>query len=191
MTFEFASNPISGSDEGVTYLRPSILESIIWCFICSFIYIIIASLLDFVVDSNRGFSSNPFEAMISSILHFTTKKGKGLDIKEDTNKTFELTDQSSIQSEMDESKVNIDQSKDNSPISSPMMTSTMSHYGVDDVAVRLERIWKVYDFGLFSSCSRKKEQQPWVLKNINLAISDGEILCILGPNGAGKTTLIG
>ena len=29
-----------------------------------------------------------------------------------------------------------------------------------------------------------------VLKNINLSISDGEIISILGPSGCGKTTLL-
>ncbi len=30
----------------------------------------------------------------------------------------------------------------------------------------------------------------FVLKNINLRVSNGELLCVLGPNGAGKTTLL-
>lgn len=35
-----------------------------------------------------------------------------------------------------------------------------------------------------------KEDQPWVLKGINLSISLGEPLAIIGENGAGKTTLV-
>lgn len=37
---------------------------------------------------------------------------------------------------------------------------------------------------------RYKENQPWILKGINLAISPGEPLAIIGENGAGKTTLV-
>lgn len=37
---------------------------------------------------------------------------------------------------------------------------------------------------------RYKEDQPWVLKGINLFIPAGQSLAIVGENGAGKTTLI-
>lgn len=37
------------------------------------------------------------------------------------------------------------------------------------------------------SCGYKNK---CILKNINLQINDGEILCILGPNGVGKTTFL-
>ena len=36
----------------------------------------------------------------------------------------------------------------------------------------------------------KKIQQKDILKNISLAVNEGEILGLLGPNGAGKTTLM-
>lgn len=37
---------------------------------------------------------------------------------------------------------------------------------------------------------RYKEDQPWILKNINLKISANQSMAIVGENGAGKTTLI-
>lgn len=37
---------------------------------------------------------------------------------------------------------------------------------------------------------RYSENQPWILKNINLNIPRGKCLCIVGANGAGKTTLV-
>ena len=36
----------------------------------------------------------------------------------------------------------------------------------------------------------KKFDDRMILDNINLTVSDGEILCIVGPSGAGKTTLL-
>ncbi|NOK59777.1 MAG: hypothetical protein GFH27_549285n301 [Chloroflexi bacterium AL-W] len=36
----------------------------------------------------------------------------------------------------------------------------------------------------------KKYRHHWVLKDINLTLSSGEILGFIGPNGAGKTTLM-
>ena len=36
----------------------------------------------------------------------------------------------------------------------------------------------------------KKNEQLSVLKDINLTIDDGELVCLLGPSGCGKTTLL-
>ena len=36
----------------------------------------------------------------------------------------------------------------------------------------------------------KKTEQLSVLKDINLTIEDGELVCLLGPSGCGKTTLL-
>ena len=36
----------------------------------------------------------------------------------------------------------------------------------------------------------KKNDQLSVLKDINLNIDDGELVCLLGPSGCGKTTLL-
>ena len=36
----------------------------------------------------------------------------------------------------------------------------------------------------------KKNDQLSVLKDINLTIDDGELVCLLGPSGCGKTTLL-
>jgi energy-coupling factor transport system ATP-binding protein len=37
---------------------------------------------------------------------------------------------------------------------------------------------------------RYDEESPFILKNVNLKIHDGDLIGILGPNGAGKSTLV-
>lgn len=41
-----------------------------------------------------------------------------------------------------------------------------------------------------SKCYKSRVKTTQALKNINLTINSGEIVCILGHNGAGKTTLV-
>ena len=36
----------------------------------------------------------------------------------------------------------------------------------------------------------KQYERNLVLKNINLKIASGELVCLVGPSGSGKTTLI-
>lgn len=43
---------------------------------------------------------------------------------------------------------------------------------------------------VYKSFKTKKDGELYVLKDINLHIDDGELICILGPSGCGKTTLI-
>src|ERR687888_855448 len=38
--------------------------------------------------------------------------------------------------------------------------------------------------------NKRFDTGPWILKDINLAISNGSFLCILGPSGSGKSTLL-
>lgn len=48
------------------------------------------------------------------------------------------------------------------------------------IAVQTERLTVGY----------RRRPERVVAANLNLAISDGELICLIGPNGAGKTTLI-
>lgn len=47
-----------------------------------------------------------------------------------------------------------------------------------------------YEIVLTNVSFRYQEDQPWILKNINLVIKPHEKICIVGVNGAGKTTLV-
>jgi ABC-type lipoprotein export system ATPase subunit len=47
--------------------------------------------------------------------------------------------------------------------------------------IKLNNIYKYYD---------SKFQRTFVLKNIDLEISEGEFITIMGPSGAGKSTLL-
>jgi putative ABC transport system ATP-binding protein len=47
--------------------------------------------------------------------------------------------------------------------------------------IRLNNVYKYYD---------SKFQRTFVLKNIDLEISEGEFVTIMGPSGAGKSTLL-
>ena len=44
--------------------------------------------------------------------------------------------------------------------------------------IQIEKLKKVYDNGYEA------------LKNINLEINEGELVCLLGPSGCGKTTIL-
>lgn len=43
---------------------------------------------------------------------------------------------------------------------------------------------------LFGWLNNKREEELWVLKNINLQVNKGETIGIIGENGSGKTTLL-
>lgn len=43
---------------------------------------------------------------------------------------------------------------------------------------------------LHNLSKRYRANGVWALRQVNLAIGEGEIFCLLGPNGAGKTTLV-
>jgi len=44
--------------------------------------------------------------------------------------------------------------------------------------IRIEKLW--YHYGI-----------RWVLKDVNLHVDKGELICLMGPNGMGKSTLLG
>jgi len=50
---------------------------------------------------------------------------------------------------------------------------------IDNFSLEFKDVWFRY-----------KEDQPWILKDIDLKIKPGERIAMVGPNGAGKTTLI-
>ena len=43
---------------------------------------------------------------------------------------------------------------------------------------------------LTSVSKRFKDNEPWVIKNIDITITDGSIFCLLGPSGCGKSTIL-
>lgn len=65
-----------------------------------------------------------------------------------------------------------------------------------NIAVKLTNISKKYTLHhekptlVENILSRKKTEEFWALKDINLTIKKGEKLGIIGPNGSGKTTLL-
>jgi ABC-type multidrug transport system fused ATPase/permease subunit len=64
----------------------------------------------------------------------------------------------------------------------PSILSTKKDFSVMDVndfSLEFKDVWFRY-----------KEDQPWILKDIDLKIKPGERIAMVGPNGAGKTTLI-
>lgn len=66
----------------------------------------------------------------------------------------------------------------------------------NDIAIQLTNISKKYLVShqkptlANNILGRRKEEEFWALKNINLTIKKGEKVGIIGPNGAGKTTLL-
>lgn len=67
---------------------------------------------------------------------------------------------------------------------------------MSDLAIKLQNIGKKYVVYhekptlVENILFRKKKEEFWALRNINLIIKKGEILGIIGPNGSGKTTLL-
>ena len=37
---------------------------------------------------------------------------------------------------------------------------------------------------------RYRDDQPWILRNVNCDVKRGQVIAIMGDNGAGKTTLL-
>lgn len=66
----------------------------------------------------------------------------------------------------------------------------------NNIAVSLTSISKKYTLHhekptlVENILKRKKQEEFWALKDINLTINKGEKVGIIGPNGAGKTTLL-
>ncbi len=58
-----------------------------------------------------------------------------------------------------------------------------------ETAVSLKDVWLKYRIE-FKECGRTASEDIWVLKEINLEVSEGECVAIIGENGAGKTTLL-
>lgn len=87
----------------------------------------------------------------------------------------------------------------NSPVCLPACRQVVSYQHMKNkIIVSVKNLCKTYEFvekqpGLknsFKSLFRAEKKQKEAVKNINLEISEGELVGFLGPNGAGKTTTL-